>query len=213
VESSGIARIWSTVAAAPGDGECLQLQSGDCARLKHARLSPDGRWAAGTTDKAAFVWDLTAGTPFAPKPLGKSDPSLGEIAWSPADPTEITTTSANGTLRIFRIENQSLATEHRGYTSGTVSVRLNPDGKSAASLSDAGEVRRWELGTEVLRERLHQSILECLPVEALRGYLEGLEELKDSGLDAQTMHDECENTLAHKRARPPVTAAVSGSAR
>jgi len=106
-------------------------------------FSPDGkRFAAGTKERTASIWDVNTG-----EELILFKGHTGEVravAWSP-DGQLLATGSADRTIKLWNIATgQELATL-KGHLSHVWSVAFSPDGKQLATCSDDYTVKAWDI--------------------------------------------------------------------
>jgi WD40 repeat protein len=120
--------------AAPPDGVTLET------------LTPDGKLAAGLTDKGltAAVWDVTTG-----KKLAQCKGHTGRISsvgLSP-DGSRVATGSDDRTVKVWDARTGKLLLTLKGHTYTVASVRFSPDGKRIATGSYAAEIKVWDAKT------------------------------------------------------------------
>lgn len=201
VSEAGIARLWSSDGAGPEEGACLadRNRARDCQglRLRGAELSPDGQWVAGiagAAERRALLWSVD--DPANPHEFGGG--GVFSIDWKP-DSSQLLTGSLDRTARVWKVKGKlaELLTELDGYDSRVTVARFTPDGRGAIATTVSGEVRIWPLDVQLVRTRLRDAILECLPEEKLARYFEPLE---GASLDAGALHASCERRIRARAA-------------
>ncbi|MEU8953606.1 TIR domain-containing protein [Streptomyces sp. NPDC048518] len=141
------------------------------------RMSPDGRTVVGATSKVSLseedtgrttvhhtsgmtVWDTT--DPARPRRLGRHDIWDGALEFSPDGSTLISGQRRKAFLwRIRPSRTPHLLDTVGGHKGNLRAAAFGPDGRSAATLDDAGVVVRWDLAqpNEPRSQRLSDSEL------------------------------------------------------
>jgi WD40 repeat protein len=199
VSLAGIARIWSAKDESPG--ACLEEEPGQCARLERARLSADGRRAAGAVKgQGVLVWEVADGSFNAPQRLGKRNLAATSISFDPTDSTRILAGFADGAARLFDLTDGAVLAVLSGHRGPVATAEFGRDGKNAFTASEGGHLQTWNLDVEAQKRRLRDVMVECLPAAKLETYLRGLESTE---LTAQKLHDDCENARPGTPANSP----------
>jgi len=129
--SDGTARIWDTQAG----GLLLTLQGHRDGAVSFA-FSPDGKLGVTTSaDSTIRVWDTQTGRPRWSAPMMVTDPPL---------------LASNGGFRRLDTAEPARPEQSEAFARIVVdarSVSLSRDGKTACSLSHAGDVAHWKVGS------------------------------------------------------------------
>jgi WD40 repeat protein len=111
-----------------------------------ARLSPDGRALAATTESGyALVWRLNH--PSAPyRRLRADHQNLDTVEFDPTG-RRVLTSSADTTVRLWDVATGNRLATMRGHTAEVYNASFTPDGRRVISSGEDGTVRLWDART------------------------------------------------------------------
>ena len=170
--ADGKVRLWDVAR-----GALRRVLRAHGAEVWGLRFSADGRWlASGSTDGSARLWDAAS---------GEAGPRLdvgGRIYWVDVHPSALIV-GVPGSLgaRLWTVGTGAV-TRLEGHRAEVNRLRFSPDGRYAATSSDDGTVRLWEISPRGgARPRWRAPALEVGAQVRLYSH-RGVERLDPSGL-------------------------------
>lgn len=121
--------------------------------VRAVAFSPDGRHlAAACTGRQLVVWDLADGQRVS-SVIAHQLP-VYDVAYSPDGQTMITcsgdwTKPQPGSVKLWKAESLTEVAKLGGHETAVRSAAFRPDGKQAASASESGEIKIWDVETNI----------------------------------------------------------------
>ena len=135
----------------------LQAPSG---YFSHCCFSPNGKFLAGSTSHAVYIWDLTSSDPCLVKTFIEHD-SFGTIAFSSSHIFSY----SGGSIKFWPISTSSMDSVATGSGSlpltpaPIVSIVIQANGGVAISTDDAGVVKAWDISTGLCKSSSHTDVV------------------------------------------------------